>query len=69
LKEDDISVCSQDTGLYDEKKKTITTGKEEEDEARNMDTKTYLQKSQKVMSNYIFVRLGWQAMVHERATI
>ena len=27
LKEDDISVCSQDTGLYDEKKKTITTGK------------------------------------------
>ena len=26
LEEDDIRVCSQDTGLLDEKEKTITTG-------------------------------------------
>jgi len=35
-------------GLLDEKRNMITTGgKEEEDEAKNMDTNAYLQKSPK----------------------
>jgi len=40
------------------RKKREQWGKEEEDEAKNMNTKAYLQKSPKVMSNYIFVHLG-----------
>jgi len=59
LKRGDISVCSQDTGLLDEKKKMITTGEKK----RKVRPKTWtrrhtFKKVQTVMSNYIFVHLG-----------